>query len=276
MLAGVEWAPPPLCPYEPLIVNVALTGAVPRTGDNPAVPVTPEQIVRDAIACAEAGASMVHIHVRDDNEDPIHDRTRYAQVIEGIRNIVPELVIGVTTTGRAGSHDVASRAVGVDLPGALRPDMASLTLGSFNFPNVISHNPPDIIVGLLERMNERGIKPELEVFEAGMVNTALLLASRGLLASPPYFNILLGSMGSAPAFVATLAHIVERLPQDAVWAAAGIGMFQRQMVMAATVMGGNVRTGLEDAPRPTGDTPQTNRSAVEFAVEVARLLGRDI
>jgi uncharacterized protein (DUF849 family) len=271
-----SWAPPPLQPYEPLIINVALTGAVPRSADNARLPVTPEQIASDAIACAQAGASMVHLHVRDEDESPLHARELYERAIGAIRDAVPELIICVTTTGRAGADDLATRATGLELEGGLRPDMASLTLGSFNFPTVVSNNPPQMVVGLLERMLAAGIKPELEVFEAGMVNTANHLIDRGLISDPPYFNILLGSMGSAPAFVGTLSHIVDRLPASAVWAAAGIGMFQRPMAMAAVTMGGHVRTGLEDAPRPVDHRPQTNPALVELAVEMAALLNRPI
>ena len=270
-----EWAPPPLHPYAPMIINVALTGAVPSKRDSPSLPVSPEEIAEDAIACAEAGASIVHIHVRDAEGHSVHDASLYEETIARIRKAEPQLIVCVTTSGRVGS-DPAARATALRLDPSLQPDMASLTLGSFNFPMAVSHNSPDVMVGLLTEMKERGIKPELEVFEAGMVNTANYLMERDLIGPSPYFNVLLGSMDSAPAFVGTLAHIVDRLPQGCEWAAAGIGMFQRQMVVAGAVMGGNVRTGLEDSPRPVDGREQTNLQAVTHAVAAARLVGRSI
>jgi uncharacterized protein (DUF849 family) len=155
------------------------------------------------------------------------------------------------------------------------PDMASLTLGSFNFPNTVSYNPPDVIEALLGKMKDTGVKPELEVFELGMVNTARVLMKRGLIESNPYFNILLGSMGAAPAFIGDLARIVDQLPEGSEWAAAGIGMFQKTMVVAGAAMGGNVRTGLEDSPRPTGGSG-SNAEAVRHAVAAANLVGREV
>lgn len=274
MTANRPWAPPPLSGNEPMIINVCLTGAVPTKEDTPYVPVTPEEIAADAIACARAGASMVHVHVRDEEGKPTHRRDLYERAIGPIRDAVPELIVCATTSGRAGP-DVESRMIGLDLEPPLRPDMGSLTLGSFNFPSSVSWNPPDVIEALLRRMQDNGIKPELEAFELGMVNTAHVFMDRGLIEPPGYFNILLGSRGAGPAFVGYLADIVERLPDGAEWAAAGIGAFQRRMVMAAAAMGGSVRTGLEDAPRIDGK-PTSNVAAVEHAKSVAALCGREI
>jgi 3-keto-5-aminohexanoate cleavage enzyme len=270
-----QWAAPPLSGYEPMIINVALTGAVSTKSDNPNVPITPEEFAASAIECARAGASIVHVHVRDEEGRPAHRRDLYERAIAPIREAVPQIVICVTTSGRVDA-DPEKRMTGLELEPPLKPDMASLTLGSFNFPTTVSHNPPDVIEALLRRMQERGIKPELEVFELGMVNTAHMLIERGLIDPDPYVNILLGSPGAAPAFVGHLAAIVERLPDEAVWAAAGIGAFQRPMVVAAAAMGGNVRTGLEDSPKWPDGTLPTNHEAVELAVSAARLVGREI
>lgn len=257
-----------------MVVNVALTGAVPGKRDNPLVPITPEEIAADAVACAKAGASVVHLHVRDEEGVPVHRRDLYERAIMPIREQVPELAICVTTSSRVDPAP-AARVVGLELEEALRPEMASLTLGSFNFPNSISVNPPVTIVALLERMNELGVRPEFEVFEPGMVNTLHVLAERGLVPDPPVVNILLGSMGSSPAFVGDLARIVEKLPPEAEWAAAGIGVFQRPMTIAAAIMDGNVRTGLEDNPRGDGE-PWRNVDAVRVAAEAAQLAGRPL
>jgi uncharacterized protein (DUF849 family) len=261
--------------YRPMIVNVALTGAVPSKRENERVPLTPSEIVEDAVAVAEAGAAVVHVHVRDDDGSPVHRRDLYEEAIGGIRQKVPGMIVCVTTSSRVDA-DPSRRMTGLELEAEVRPDMASLTLGSFNFPKVPSVNPPDQMVALLEKMAERGIKPELEVFELGMVNTLHALRDRGLIPDPPVVNVLLGSLGSAPAFVGDLGRIVERLPDDAEWAAAGIGMYQRPMVIAAAIMDGNVRTGLEDNPRGDGTTPWTNVDAVGVAVAAAELAGRPI
>lgn len=270
-----SWAPPPLGGYNSLIINAAITGAVPTKPNNPHVPVTPDEIVRDALACADAGASMVHIHVRDERQHQVHDRELYERSIGPIKRARPDLIVCVTTSGRV-ETDIVARMTGLDLDQPFLPHMASLTLGSFNFPRSVSLNAPETIRALLIRMKERGIKPELEVFEPGMVNTAFGYMDENLIEDPPYFNILLGSMGSAPAFVGTLSHIVDRLPHGSEWAAAGIGIFQEPMVVAGVVMGGNVRTGLEDSPKNREGAPKTNVEAVEFAVKAAELVGRDI
>lgn len=269
------WAPPPLNGYRPMIVNVALTGAVPGKADNPLLPVGPEEIAADAVACAAAGAAVVHLHVRDERGAPAHRRDLYERAIGAIRERAPELAICVTTSSRV-DPDPAARMAGLELEDALRPEMASLTLGSFNFPGSVSANPPATIVALLERMGELGVRPELEVFEPGMVNTLHVLAERGLIPDPPVVNILLGSMGSSPAFVGDLARIVEKLPRGAEWAAAGIGVFQRSMTIAAAIMDGNVRTGLEDNPRGDGAGRWGNVDAVALAAEAAKLAGRSL
>lgn len=267
------WAPPPMDGYRPMVINVALTGAVPGKADNVRVPITPEEIAADAIACAEAGASVVHVHVRDESGAPTNRRDLYERAIGPIREQAPELVVCVTTSSRV-DPDPAARMIGLAIDGALRPDMASLTLGSFNFPKTISANPPATIVALLERMAELGIRPEFEVFELGMVNTLHVLAERGLVPDPPVVNILLGSLGSAPAFMGDLARIVERLPHGAEWAAAGIGIYQRPMTIAGAVMDGNVRTGLEDNPKGDGPSPWSNVDGVRVAAAAAALAGR--
>jgi len=261
--------------YRPMVINVALTGAVPGKADNPTVPLTPEEIVDDVLACADAGATVFHIHVRDESGDPVHRRDLYERTFGPIRDKAPELVLVATTSSRVDPAPQA-RVAGMDLGPGLRPDMASLTLGSFNFPRSVSNNPPDAIVGLLEKMAELGVRPELEVFELGMVNTLWALSERGLIPDPPVVNILLGSNGSAPAFVGDLAHIVDRLPPDAEWAAAGVGIFQRPMVVAAAIMDGNVRTGLEDNPRGTDPGTWSNVEAVRQAVAAAALAGRPV
>jgi uncharacterized protein (DUF849 family) len=258
-----------------MIINVALTGAVPGKSDNPSIPLTPEEIAADVLACADAGATVFHLHMRDEQGEPVHRRDLYERTIGPIRDARPDLVLGVTTSSRV-DPDLSARLIGLDLEPLLRPDLASLSLGSFNFPRVVSNNPPDQIRALLQRMGEAGILPELEVFELGMINTLWALRHEGLIPDPAIVNILLGSMGSAPAFVGDLGQIVQRLPPGSEWAAAGIGIYQRPMTIAAAIMDGNVRTGLEDNPRGDGGSAWSNVNAVQLAVEAATLAGRTI
>lgn len=258
-----------------MIVNVALTGAVPGRDDAPSIPLTPDETVADILACAAVGASMFHIHVRDEDGKPTHQAHLYEEIIGRVRDVDPTLVLICTTSGRV-DPDPAARMTALELEPALRPDMASLTIGSFNFPRVLSYNPPDTVAALLGRMAEQGVRPELEAFELGMVQMVHVLLERGQIELPGYINLLLGSVGSAPAFVGDLARMVERLPDGVEWGAAGIGVFQRSMILTAAAMGGNVRTGLEDSPRDIDGTPSSNVAAVERAVAAAALAGRAV
>ena len=182
---------------EPLIINLAPTGMVPTKEITPHVPLSCEEILDQVASCHEAGVSVVHVHARDPEGRPTHRAEHFAPIVEGIREIDPELVVCVTCSGRFVS-DVASRAEVLGLDGDARPDMASLTLGSNNFPSQASVNGPLEIRELAEAMKERGVKPELEAFEPGMVAFAARLVAEGVLEPPCYLNILLGNLGTAP------------------------------------------------------------------------------
>jgi uncharacterized protein (DUF849 family) len=267
--------PHPLRPYDPLIVNAAITGMVPRRAQVPHVPVTPEQIVESAVACVDAGAAILHLHARDGNELPEWRREAYEAFIPEIRRRRPDTVICVTTSGR----DVAElerRADVLELEGDARPDMASLTLGSLNFRTTASVNAPETIVGLAERMAERGIRPELEIFDSGMAYLAAELLDRGVVRAPLYANLILGSVNTAPATAGALAHLVAALPPGTTWAAGGIGPFQLPMNAMAIFMGGHVRTGLEDNPTYDAERrrPATNEGLVRRVAELAGVAGR--
>jgi uncharacterized protein (DUF849 family) len=229
----------------PLIVNAALTGMVPTKRDNPYVPVTPDEIAEDAAACVEAGASIVHVHAREEDGAPTWRPEAYRRVVAAVRARCPEAIVCVSTSGRV-FPDLERRAAVLDLDGDEKPELASLTLGSLNFPRQASVSEPATIRGLAERMAERGIVPELEVFDLGMVDYANYLIERGLLRPPFVFNLLLGSLGTLAATPLRLATLVDSLPDGAVWAGAGIGRFQFFVNAMAVTMGGNVRVGLED------------------------------
>jgi len=275
--AQAAHVPPPLRPYPPLIVNVALTGMVPRRERVPHVPVTAEQIIEDAHACFEAGASIVHLHARAAGESPEWKREAYEAFIPEIRRLCPGLVVCATTSGRTFGK-LEQRGDVLLLEGDAKPDMASLTLGSLNFRDVASVNAPEMIRALAERMAENGIRPELEIFDSGMAYLAKSLRAEALLPEPMYANLLLGSPNTAPARMGDLAHLVDALPSDVVWAAGGIGAFQLPMNAMAVFAGGHVRTGLEDNPHldHAARTPATNAQLVSRMVHLADIAGRSL
>lgn len=236
----------PLAPYPPLIVNVCLTGMVPSRDKTPYVPLSPEEIVADAVRVCDAGAQIVHIHARDETGAPTWRAEIYERILSGIRRERPGLICGVSTSGRLWS-DFGRRAEVLSLDGAAKPDMASLTLGSLNFHSGPSINSIDTVKCLAETMLARGIKAELEAFEIGMIEFAHYLLKQGLVGGRPYFNLLLGSLGTISATIGNLASMITALPPHAVWSAAGIGVFQLPMNVAAIIAGGGVRVGIEDS-----------------------------
>lgn len=233
------------------LINAALTGMVPTRADTPFVPLTVQEIIADAVACVDAGASILHVHARDAAGRPTHAPEAYAPIVAGIRKACPEAVLCVSTSGRTGPHSaqptLAERAAVLDLTGAARPDMASLTLGSFNFRREASINDPDTILALARKMQERGIKPELEIFDTGMVGTLRYLERKGELTGRLYANVILGGVNTAQASLADLCHLVSLLPPTVLWAAGGVGGAQLPMNLAALLLGGHVRLGIEDA-----------------------------
>jgi len=262
---------------EPLIINLAPTGNVPTPADNPALPVTPASIAEDCRRCAAAGASIVHLHARDAAGRPTFHSEVFRETISLARAAVPEIIVCVTTSGRV-FGDLEQRSEVLNLDGGAKPDMASLTLGSMNFAREPSVNAPETIRALAERMRERGIVPELEVFDVGMLDYARYLIERRVLREPLYFNLLLGSLGTLAATPLHLAQLAAAVPEGATWAAAGIGRFQLPMNALAVAMGGHVRVGLEDnlfldtAKR----VPASNLLLVERIARIAQAMGRPI
>ena len=198
---------------DPLIVNAAITGMVPMKSDNANVPITPDEIAEDAARCREAGAAIVHLHAREADGTPTWRADVYAEIIGKVRERCPDVIVCVSTSGRLWS-ELEKRAEVLELEGDVKPEMASLTLGSLNFPGQASMNEPSMILGLAERMYERGIMPELEVFDFGMVDFGKYLLERGVLRTPSYFNLLLGSLGTLSARPLHLALLAQALPAD--------------------------------------------------------------
>jgi 3-keto-5-aminohexanoate cleavage enzyme len=236
----------PLAPWPPLIINVCLTGMIPTRGNTPHVPIHVDEIIEDAICVADAGAQLVHLHARDETTgQPSPDTTLYERILTGIRKERPELICCVTTSGR-NWPEFERRSEVLHLTGLAKPDMASLTLGSLNFLSGPSNNAIHMVERLAMCMNENNIKPELEVFDSGMMQLAKYLERHGILSGTKYFNILLGNLNTAPATIGDLDHLVKALPDNSIWAAAGLGTFQLPMNASAILAGGHVRVGLED------------------------------
>ncbi len=259
----------------PVIINAALTGMVPTKEDTPYVPITIQEIAADVEAVAEAGAAIVHLHPRDENGRPTCDPEIYRRLIGTVRTRCPEIIICASCSGRI-EADVDVRGVALTFEGDLKPDMASLTCGSMNFPQQVSVNAPQTIVELTRRMKDRGIKPEVEVFEPGMINYARYLIRKNLLDEPIYVNMLLGNLGTSSANASDLSHMVNQLPEGSVWSVAGIGRYQLTVNTLSLAMGGHVRVGLEDNPHYdwAERSPATNRMLVERVVRIAGELGR--
>lgn len=227
----------------PVIITVAITGALPRKKDSPAVPVTPAEQIESTHEAFEAGASLVHIHVRNSDESPSSDPELYGRVQEGVRKHCPGMIVQFSTGGRG--RDQAARAAML----YLRPDMASLATGSVNFPTGIYENPPDFVESLARSMQEYDIKPEIEVFDLAMLYSAAKLVKDGLLDARAHVQFVMGVPNAMPArrsiFDFLRSELQQVLPQ-ATWVAAGIGRAQWQVNQWCLAEGGHCRTGLED------------------------------
>ncbi len=260
-----------------LIINVAVTGIVPTQAENPKLPVTPEEIAQDCHLCYQAGASIFHLHARDEEGKPTYLSDVYREIIARVRGKCPGAIICVSTSGRV-YKSFEERSAVLDLDGEVKPDMASLTLGSHNFPRQASMNDPDMICSLAEKMKARGIVPELEAFDLGMIDYAKSLMKKKILQPPYYFNLILGSLGTLSATPFHLATMVHALTDDVTWAGGGIGRFQFFVNAMAISMGGHVRVGLED--NIYYDTQKmeqaSNLDLVRRLVKLAQASGREI
>ena len=262
--------------FDKLIINAAITGMVPMKSDTPHVPITVDEIVADIKRVRDAGASIVHLHARQEDGSADYRAEVYSQILAGARAVAPDVILCVSTSGRVfKTFEQRSEVLDCRNP---QPEMASLTLGSMNFPKVASVNDPDMIRSLAQRMTERGIVPEMECFDLGMVEYANYLVERRVLVAPFYCNLLLGSLGTLSATPANLARMVGALPNGTPWAAAGIGRFQFPMNALAIAMGGHVRVGLEDNIWYDDERTRlaTNAELITRLVRIAQACGREI
>jgi uncharacterized protein (DUF849 family) len=258
------------------VLNFAPTGMIPTKGMTPKVPVTPEEIVEDVLEAAELGANMVHLHARElDTGRPSYKKEIYADIISGIRKKDKDLILCVSTSGR-NFFEFEKRSEVLELKGELKPDFGSLTLSSLNFNKQASINEPHMIKALAARMQENGIRAELEAFDLGMINYAKYLIRKGLMTPPYYFNFILGNIACAQANLLSLGLMIKELPENSIWAAGGVGNPQLMVNVMALVAGGGVRVGLEDNIWYDQERTKlaSNREITERLMIVAKELGK--
>ncbi len=258
---------------EPCVIAVAITGSVPRKRDNPAVPITTAEQIDSTHAAYEAGASLVHVHVRNDDETPSSDPARFAAFQEGVRRYCPGMIVQFSTGGRG--RDPAQRGSAL----YLRPDMASLSTGSVNFPTIVYENSAALVEELALAMKTHGVRPEIEIFDLSHLHGASRLIERGLIDERPHVQIVMGVKNALPAeehLLELMLGELRRVMPRATWTAAGIGRYQSEVMRWVLARGADgVRTGLEDNIRMSRDRlAASNAELVEAAVELCARYGR--
>ena len=276
---------------EKIIITCAVTGSAPTPDKNPAVPVTPEEIALSALEAHDAGAAIVHLHVRDpDTKQPSLDPAYYRAATERIRASGSDVVINLTTgpgasfiPGDENPADGTAKSVfvrpevRVQHVAELKPEICSLDIATMNRPNRVFMNTRDHLTEMARRIYALGVKPELEVFDLGHIELARYLLDEGVLKSPPLFQLCLGTAFGAPARIESLVHMRDLLPADATWAAFGISRWEMPIVAAAIQLGGHVRVGLEDnIYLERGVLAPSNAALVEKATQIIRLLGYEV
>jgi 3-keto-5-aminohexanoate cleavage enzyme len=222
------------------IINLCPTGTL-TTKDNSLAPIYQCEIIDDVLACLEVGISVVHLHARDEYGQNTYKKEIYQKIIEGIKKYAPDLVIGVSLSGRF-FNDNHLRAEVL----SLHPDLASLTMSSLNFPKNASINTPDTILWLIEEMNKYGVNPEIECFDSGMINFTNYLINKGVLKEPLYINVILGNLFNAGTDIATISSIINNLPNNSKVCLGGIGQAQLKSNIIGLLEVDGVRIGLED------------------------------
>lgn len=253
------------------VITAALTGPIATKADNPALPTTPEEIAEAARGAHEAGAAVVHVHLRDERGAPTASLEIARRTVALIEEATPALLQLSTGVGLTVPFEEREKLV------EARPRMASLNPCSMSFGTGEFRNPPDGVRRLAARMQELGVKPELEIYDTGHLEVALALCEEGLIPEPLQFSIVMGIRGGMPATPAALVELVQRLPAGAVWQAIAIGRWNLPMTAIGLAMGGNARTGMEDTLMLRKGAPaESNAQLVERLVAVARSLEREI
>jgi len=243
-----------------LIINFTPSGMIPTKQMTPHVPVSPEEIISEALDSRQFGVSMIHLHARDKDGKPTYKKDIYKQIVKGIRDVDKDIIICLSTSGRSWS-EFEKRSECLELQGSHKPDMGSLTLSSLNFNKQASVNSPEMIQMLAKKMLDNNIKPELEAFDVGMINYAKYLHKKGLINPPFYFNLILGNIACAQANILNLGLMVNELPDDSIWSVGGIGDAQLPMNVHGMTSGGGVRIGIEDN---IWFTPKREKLATNF------------
>lgn len=254
---------------EKTIITIAPTGNVPTRKLNPHTPVTPEEIARDIYRCYLEGAAIAHIHARDGEGRPTADPAVFKEIIDRVREKC-DIIIQLSTGARGGDMEKRSECI------ALAPEMASLTTGSSNFPTGVNYNPPDLIEIMARRMLELGVKPELEIFDLSMIDSAIKLLKKGLLVEPLHFNLVLNVPGSLKGTPANLFTLKERLPMHCTWTVSAIGKSHKKLTALALILGGHVRVGIEDVLQLEQNRPVSNLELVRSVKAAAKMLDREI
>lgn len=255
-----------------LMLTAAICGAEVTKKDNPNLPVTPDELAQAAYDAEIAGASIIHLHVRDENGAPTQSEVVFKEVIDKIKAKGCKAIIQPSTGGA-----VWMTAEERMQPLNLRPEMATLSTGSVNFGNDVFLNSPEYIEMFATRMKELGVKPEIEVFEVGMIKNALRLVKNGLVEAPLHFDFVMGVPGGIPGEVDDLIHLVRKIPIDSTWSVAGIGRYELPLAAMAVIMGGHVRVGFEDnIYYHKGVLAESNAQLVERIVRIAKEFGREI
>lgn len=259
---------------KPCIICVAITGSLPKKENNPAVPITVTEQVESTQAAFEAGASIVHAHVRNDDETPSSDPEKFARLKEGLEKHCPGMIIQFSTGGRSGAGKERGGMI------ALQPDMASLSVGSNNFPTRVYENPPDLVDWLASEMRTHHVKPEIETFDLSHIHQAAAMNRDGRIPGKLYVQFVMGVKNAMPVdrdvfdyYIKT----VERLVPDAEWCAAGIGQHQFTLNEWCISSGGHTRTGLEDNIRLDRDTlAPSNAALVKRAADLCEKYERPV
>ena len=256
-----------------LIITAAICGAEVTKEHNPNVPYTVEEIGREAELAYQAGASIIHLHVRLDDGTPTQSKERFKECMDEIKARCPKVIILPSTGGAIGMTNEERLQ-----PIYLNPDMATLDCGTMNFGgDDIFINTENTIMNFAEKMNERGIKPELECFDKGMIDMALRLNQKGFIKSPMHFNFVLGVIGGITATARDLVYLIHSIPSNSTYTVTGIGRYQFNMITLAITMGGHVRVGFEDnIYLSKGVLASSNGELVEKAVRIAKELGREV
>ncbi|WP_085521004.1 3-keto-5-aminohexanoate cleavage protein [Tuberibacillus sp. Marseille-P3662] len=256
---------------EKLIITVATTGAITTKENTQYIPLTPEEIADEVFKAYKAGASIAHIHVRDDNGKPTMDIHKFRETVDLIKAKC-DIVINLTSSGGLYLKEEDRLKVC-----ELSPELASLDAGSINFGNDVFENSPPFLEKLSQQMNKYNVKPEIEIFDSGMINNALMLEKKGLIQPPFHFQFVLGVPGGMTATPKNLLHLIESIPEGSTWSTIGIGKHQLTMNTIAMVMGGHVRVGMEDnVYYKKGELATSNAQFVERIVRLANEFDRKV